>query len=47
MIRLSNVSKRFRTDGVEKIVADRVNLTFPSGKAVALLGRNGRESRAC
>lgn len=41
MIRFVDVSKRFHTQGVEKIVADRINLTFPSGMVVALLGRNG------
>ncbi|MEM7719923.1 MAG: ATP-binding cassette domain-containing protein, partial [Pseudomonadota bacterium] len=41
MIRLHNVSKRFQTHGVQKVVADRLSMTFPKGSAVALLGRNG------
>ena len=41
MIRLVNVSKRFFARDVETVVADRVNLTIPSGVSVALLGRNG------
>ena len=41
MIRLENLSKVFSLCGREKIVADSINAEFPSGKAVALLGRNG------
>ena len=41
MIRLEQVSKRFRTNGVETVVADGITLRFPPGKAVAVLGRNG------
>ena len=41
MIRLCNVSKRFYARGVETVVADGFNLTFPEGMSVALLGRNG------
>ncbi|MEM9426503.1 MAG: ABC transporter ATP-binding protein [Pseudomonadota bacterium] len=41
MIRFHDVSKRFRANGVEKVVADRIDMTFPSGAAIALLGRNG------
>lgn len=41
MIRFHEVSKRFRASGVEKVVADRITMSFPSGAAVALLGRNG------
>lgn len=41
MIRLRNVSKRFYARGVETVVADRVNMVFPQGQSVALLGRNG------
>ncbi len=41
MIAFRDVSKRFRAGGVEKVVADRISLTFPAGKSVALLGRNG------
>ena len=41
MIRLQDVSKRFYARGVETIVADGINVTFPQGMSVALLGRNG------
>ena len=41
MIRFENLTKVFHVDGTKKTVADNINLTFPSGKAVALLGRNG------
>jgi capsular polysaccharide transport system ATP-binding protein len=41
MIAIENLSKSFRTPGADKIVAQNVNVIFPSGKAVALLGRNG------
>lgn len=41
MIRLENLSKTFRMDGRQKTVANNINATFPSGRAVALLGRNG------
>lgn len=41
MIRLTDVSRTFRAGGIETVVADRLNLTFPAGQSVALLGRNG------
>lgn len=41
MIRFENLTKVFRLKGRSKVVADSINLTFPSGRAVALLGRNG------
>lgn len=41
MIRLIGVSKRFHTNGVETVVADRIDMAFPTGATVALLGRNG------
>lgn len=41
MIQLCNVSKRFYARGVETVVADRIDMTFPSGLSVGLLGRNG------
>lgn len=41
MIRFENVSKRFRASGGRKVVADRINLTIPSGVSIALIGRNG------
>ena len=41
MIRLENLSKTFVLDGRRKVVADGMNATFPTGRAVGLLGRNG------
>lgn len=41
MIRLENLTKIFSLDGKRKVVADNITTTFPSGRAVALLGRNG------
>lgn len=41
MIRLVNVTKSFPAGGERKVVADNISAVFPSGKAVALLGRNG------
>ncbi len=41
MIRFVNVSKRFHTNGVEKVVADGVTMTLPTGATIGLLGRNG------
>ncbi|PVA05216.1 ABC transporter ATP-binding protein [Thalassorhabdomicrobium marinisediminis] len=41
MISLEHVSKHFYMRGYRKTVLKNVNATFPSGKAVALLGRNG------
>ena len=41
MIRLIGVSKSFFRAGVETCVADDLNLLFPPGKVVGLLGRNG------
>lgn len=41
MIRLINLTKSFPIGGTRKIVADRINATFPSGTSIALLGRNG------
>ncbi|MES2665080.1 MAG: ABC transporter ATP-binding protein [Pseudomonadota bacterium] len=41
MIRLVNLSKSYFTNGVRKTVLQNVNLTFPTGRSVALLGRNG------
>ena len=41
MIRLNGVSKTFFTQGVETVVANNLDLTFPAGRAVGLLGRNG------
>lgn len=41
MIRLENVSKTFILKGRRKVVAQNLTMTFPTGKAVALLGRNG------
>lgn len=41
MIRLVNLTKYFVTRGQRKIVADNINAVFPTGRAVALIGRNG------
>lgn len=41
MIRLENLTKIYMLDGRRKVVADNVNAVFPTGVAVALLGRNG------
>jgi len=41
VIQLQNVSKSFHTHGVDTVVADQISVTFPTGKAVAVLGRNG------
>ena len=41
MIRLDQVTKTFRADGVVKTIADQVSLTFGDTGAVALIGRNG------
>lgn len=41
MIRLQNLTKVFRAGGRRLVVADRISLTLPSGRAIGLLGRNG------
>ncbi|RJL13349.1 ABC transporter ATP-binding protein [Paracoccus siganidrum] len=41
MIRLENLTKIYMLDGRRKVVADNINAVFPTGVAVALLGRNG------
>jgi len=41
MIRLENLSKSFLFRGQRKVVADNLNITFPAGVSVGLLGRNG------
>jgi capsular polysaccharide transport system ATP-binding protein len=41
MIRFENVSKSFYMDGRRKVVMQDVNMVFPDGRAVGLLGRNG------
>ena len=41
MIRFESVTKVFALHGRRKVVADNINLTFPTGAVVALLGRNG------
>lgn len=41
MIRFENLTKTFILDGTRKTVANNINVTFPTGKSVALLGRNG------
>ncbi|WP_281981279.1 ABC transporter ATP-binding protein [Thalassorhabdomicrobium marinisediminis] len=41
MIRLENLTKTFILEGQRKVVANNLNVTFPTGRSVALLGRNG------
>lgn len=41
MIRLENLTKIFYREGRQTLVADGINMVFPSATAVALLGRNG------
>ncbi|MEO0465143.1 MAG: ABC transporter ATP-binding protein [Pseudomonadota bacterium] len=41
MIRLQNLSKTYYLNGRSKVVARNMNVTFPTGVSVALLGRNG------
>lgn len=41
MIRLQNLSKSFRLNGVDKTLFRNLTMDIPSGRAVALLGRNG------
>lgn len=41
MIQFVNLSKSFVLKGKRKVVAENVNVTFPTGSVVALLGRNG------
>ncbi|MEM1430657.1 MAG: ABC transporter ATP-binding protein [Pseudomonadota bacterium] len=41
MIELNAVSKAFYSSGHREIVADRITATIPSGRRMALLGRNG------
>ena len=41
MVRLENLTKFFWANGQKKMVADDINITFPTGTAVGLLGRNG------
>lgn len=41
MIELRNLYKAFTSGGLTTVVADHVNAVFPTGRRVALLGRNG------
>lgn len=41
MIRLVGLSKTFHSDGIAKTVARDITLTLPTGRSVALIGRNG------
>ncbi|MCZ0811365.1 ABC transporter ATP-binding protein [Roseovarius sp. EGI FJ00037] len=41
MIELRNLTKSFQTPRGRKYVARRINAVFPTGRAVALMGRNG------
>jgi capsular polysaccharide transport system ATP-binding protein len=41
MIRLENLTQSFRLKGEKKVVINNLNLTIPSDRSLALLGRNG------
>jgi capsular polysaccharide transport system ATP-binding protein len=41
MIEIRNLRKTYTLNGVDKVVADNVNFTFPARVSVGLLGRNG------
>lgn len=41
MIRLENVSKRFHLNGNVRTIAENISVTFPKGRSVGLIGRNG------
>jgi capsular polysaccharide transport system ATP-binding protein len=41
MIELRNLTKTFNSNGTTTVIADRINAVFPTGRRVALLGRNG------
>lgn len=41
MIRLENLSKSFTVNGRTTVVARNVNVTFPTGASIGLLGQNG------
>ena len=41
MIQLRNLTKVYHLNGVRKVIADNLNFTFPTGRSVGLLGRNG------
>ena len=41
MIQLDQLTKVFHLDGNRTVVADNINLIFPTGRSVGLLGRNG------
>ena len=41
MIRFENLTKIYTLEGRRTVVANNLNATFPTGRAVALMGRNG------
>ncbi len=41
MIRFENLTKKFSLGRQSKVVADNINVEFPTGRVVALMGRNG------
>lgn len=41
MIKLENLTKVYRLNGRSKKIADNITAIFPTGRSVALLGRNG------
>ncbi|AUH65022.1 ABC transporter ATP-binding protein [Paracoccus zhejiangensis] len=41
MIVIDNLTKIYRREGKQTVVADRISAVFPTGESMALLGRNG------
>lgn len=41
MIRLEDLTKRFKTPGADIVAADRVNMEVPTGEICILLGPSG------
>jgi len=41
VVRLENLTKIYRVSGDKRVIADRINGVFPTGRSVALMGRNG------
>ncbi|WP_289044288.1 ABC transporter ATP-binding protein [uncultured Aliiroseovarius sp.] len=41
MIAIENLTKIFRRDGRQTVVANKISAVFPTGESVALIGRNG------
>ena len=41
MLRFENLTKSFWVRGDRKVVVDYLNMELPTGKSLALLGKNG------